>query len=497
MAEEELTGQQALTMAEQKVRLSQLKRRRGGHKSTVTKLLADAQVISQTGSTDSATIDRLQQIVERIRQKQKDIAAINERLFDIIDLVDPDSIEQEMEETERAAELHAEDLWKLEKLIENFTKPLKPVIPLQTTNLSSQAKPKRDNVKLPKLNIPDFDGCYKSWTSFWDLFQTSVDANKSLSRAEKLSYLKSFLKGEPARMTSALQITDADYDVACKVLQERYNNERSIVRAHTAALLNYPALKQESAAALRNLQCEVSENLFALEAKGFFETRKDPLVLNLVADKHDHESSRQWELSLKGNDVPTLDKLLTFIDHRARALEILPRKEKPSITAASRPAASSKHMSYHQQEQPCPVCNAGEHRDKFLAMTSEPRYAEVLRLKLCGNCLQPGHLKAKCPSKRNCKTCNRRHNSLLHKENTSNTVGHAQVMLTNDNVQTILGTVEVSELGNGGKWVPMRSLLDSGSTINMITEQTTTTIRAVGQMHRSTSQKRDQRAITV
>ena len=182
-----MTGQHPLTMAEQKVRLSQLKRRRG-HKSTVTKLLAEAQVISQAGSTHSATVDRLQQIVERIRQKQKDIAAIIEQLFDIIALVDPDSIEQEMEETERAAELHAEILWKLEKLIENFTKPPKPVTPLQTTYLYSQVTQKRDNVKLPKLNIPDFDGCYKSWTSFWNLFRTSVDANKSLSRAEKLSY---------------------------------------------------------------------------------------------------------------------------------------------------------------------------------------------------------------------------------------------------------------------------------------------------------------------
>ena len=90
MSEEESKGQQALTTAEQKVRLSQLKRRRGGHTSTVTGLLADAQVISQAGSTDSATIDRLQQIVERIRQKQ-DIVAINERLFDIIGLVDRDS----------------------------------------------------------------------------------------------------------------------------------------------------------------------------------------------------------------------------------------------------------------------------------------------------------------------------------------------------------------------------------------------------------------------
>ena len=262
------------------------------------------------------------------------------------------------------------------------------------------------------------------------------------------------MKGEPVRITSALQITDANYDVTCKVLQERYNNERSIVRAHTAVLWNYPALKEKSAAALLNLKCEVSENLFGLEAKGFFESRKDPLVLNLVADKLDHESSCQWELSLEGNDVPTLDKLLTFIDHRESALEILPRKEKRSIPAASRPAASGKHISYHQQEQPCPVCYAGEHRiygcPKFIAMTAEQKYAEVLRLKLCGNCLQPGHLKTKCPS--NCKTSNRRHNSLLHKENTSNTVRHAQVLLTNDNVQTILETVEVSVLGNGGHW---------------------------------------------
>ena len=54
-------------------------------------------------------------------------------------------------------------------------------------------------VKLPKLDVPRFDGQLINWSSFWEQFQISVDEQTSLSDAEKLVYLKQALKGGSAR----------------------------------------------------------------------------------------------------------------------------------------------------------------------------------------------------------------------------------------------------------------------------------------------------------
>ena len=54
-------------------------------------------------------------------------------------------------------------------------------------------------VKLPKLDVPRFDGQLINWSSFWEQFQISVDEQTSLSDSEKLVYLKQALKGGSAR----------------------------------------------------------------------------------------------------------------------------------------------------------------------------------------------------------------------------------------------------------------------------------------------------------
>ena len=42
-------------------------------------------------------------------------------------------------------------------------------------------------VKLPKLDLPQFDGTYAEWTSFWDQFYASVDSEPSLADSQKLN----------------------------------------------------------------------------------------------------------------------------------------------------------------------------------------------------------------------------------------------------------------------------------------------------------------------
>ena len=43
-------------------------------------------------------------------------------------------------------------------------------------------------VKLPKIDLPQFDGNSLNWPSFWERFSTAVDQNDELSDDEKLAH---------------------------------------------------------------------------------------------------------------------------------------------------------------------------------------------------------------------------------------------------------------------------------------------------------------------
>ncbi len=61
-----------------------------------------------------------------------------------------------------------------------------------------------------------------------------MHSNRTLSNIQKLHYLKTSLKEEPARLLSQLQLSNANYEVAFKILEDRYGNKRMITHTPRA-----------------------------------------------------------------------------------------------------------------------------------------------------------------------------------------------------------------------------------------------------------------------
>ena len=68
-------------------------------------------------------------------------------------------------------------------------------------------------LKLPKLSLPTFTENYSEWTPLSDTFNSTVDIKRTLSNIQKLHYLKTSLKDEPARVLSHLPTSNANYEV--------------------------------------------------------------------------------------------------------------------------------------------------------------------------------------------------------------------------------------------------------------------------------------------
>ena len=104
----------------------------------------------------------------------------------------------------------------------------------------------QSSVKLPKLDIPFFNGNTSEWTEWWDFFQVTVDQNRQLSDREKLLYLNSRDIGDAKQAISGLRMTNENYRAAIELLKERFNDTQLLLHFHYTELINLPPANNSS-----------------------------------------------------------------------------------------------------------------------------------------------------------------------------------------------------------------------------------------------------------
>lgn len=93
-----------------------------------------------------------------------------------------------------------------------------------------QASVRNSQVKLPRIELPTFNGKYEDWHSFFDMFNSLIHSNREISDTQKFHYLRSSLKGDAAEIVSSLEISGSNYADAWTRLKKRYDNKRLIVQ---------------------------------------------------------------------------------------------------------------------------------------------------------------------------------------------------------------------------------------------------------------------------
>lgn len=201
--------------------------------------------------------------------------------------------------------------------------------PSPSTSSSSGFQEAAMHVRLPKLSLPTFGGKYDDWFPFFDAFNSIIHSNVSLNDVQKLQYLRSSLTGDACDIISALEISDANYKVAWRMLKERYDNKRVIVHTHVKAIIELPSMQKENATELRQIADGAFKHIHALRALNRPTEQWDDLLVCIVCSKLDSLTVREWQTSLTGSDIPTFKGLITFIAHRCQVLEAT---GKPNVT---------------------------------------------------------------------------------------------------------------------------------------------------------------------
>ncbi|XP_018373070.1 PREDICTED: uncharacterized protein LOC108767604 [Trachymyrmex cornetzi] len=293
------------------------------------------------------------------------------------------------------------------------------------------------HVRLPKISLTTFSG---KWFPFFDAFNSIIHSNTSIGNIQKLQYLRTSLSGEAADVISSLEISDLNYEVAWKLLKDRYDNKRVIVHTHIKAIMELPSLTKENSIELRQVADSASKHIRALQALKRPTSQWDDLLVYILSAKLDAITLREWQSSLSGTDLPNLKQLLDFMNHRCQVLEAT---------------------------MPC-------------------RNLEMRKRKTCINCLRStAHIASNCPSG-NCRTCKAKHNTLLHtasaqdrdankSEERAPVSSSAAVVMHVHNFpgdrSILLSTAVIHVHDAAGKPVACRVLLDCGSQANFISEK--------------------------
>ena len=181
----------------------------------------------------------------------------------------------------------------------------------ESTSASASA-PDGTGVRLPKLNVPTFDGNLIHWKQFWDQFNVVVHNKTSLSDAEKTVYLQNAIKDGAARNAiEGLSHSGDNYEEAVKCLKSRYDRPRLIQRTHVQLIVDAPSMKEGSGKELRALHDTVQQHVRALKTLGCDLPGK--FITSMIELKLDVDTLFEWQKhSQSSAGVPHYEDLLSF-----------------------------------------------------------------------------------------------------------------------------------------------------------------------------------------
>ncbi|XP_033214033.1 uncharacterized protein LOC117171090 [Belonocnema kinseyi] len=299
-----------------------------------------------------------------------------------------------------------------------------------------------------------------------------------------------FLRPMAGDKIQYIQTTDANYKVAWNILEKCYDDPSTVINNHIKSFFELPNCHNASAVALGEHLNNVTKHYRALEAlkKPFLEA----FPIYAIVSKLDPQIRLKWKEHLQANNAPTMEQLLDFLHNRERILEtnkFFSKNEKSerNITRSenhsyggNRPPHSQSNFKrqsvYSIQNRAfshiCKETHFTQNCEKLLNATLQERFSIVKHLHLCFNCLRSNHTVENYIAT-TCKTCSKRHHTLLHQDNKTTKplqANHAHLHNTVSS-QVLLSMAIVHILDHKGNPQACRALLDNGSQVHFIIEK--------------------------
>ena len=375
---------------------------------------------------------RVQVLKDNVASKWSDLQEVQATMCTMLE-------DEEIEaECESHYEYEARVIESMAKMTSYLASKHVPEVQLLGSNPLVSHSSSQVQVKLPKINLPTFDGNVLSWQPYYQSIKVSVVDNPSLADVQKLEYLMRSLKGSAAEVVKGFAVVQANYKPVLEILKERFGHARLILDVHVRSLIHLPRLSSNDATSMRKFYDEVIGHVRSVESFGekFNSETLAPVLVPLIVDKLPKEVVGKWELELNEEkakqDCVEVKTLFTFLEQLIRAKE---SSQPPSLDSKA-PAKeklgnrenrfkfnrsqklSTSALCAATQEGKCVICYKNHGLKScvtFLSLPVKERFRKATSNGLCFRCLEPGHRAEVC-QKPPCKHCQGRHHSLLHQD---------------------------------------------------------------------------------
>lgn len=348
------------------------------------------------------------------------------------------------------------------------------------------------NIKLPQLSLPEFNGAYDKWSSFSDTFISLIHNNPCLTDIQKYFYLQSSLKGDAAKVIDSLEVDASNYPVAWNLLKNRFEDKKIIIKNHLQNLFELQTVNKDSYVSLRAFNDSFLKHYRALKNLGEPVESWSTILIYLLVSKLDGYTKKEWLVKTAKEISPPMQIFIEFLSDRCKLLEATETNKN------IKNLPNNKHFPNNKKFEPsfnhvatnktvCFYCKGNHliyHCKDFLELPPSQRFSEIKKYKACINCLRRGHSAQECNGS-SCRTCNKRHNTLLHFD-TSTQVNEPNQHMSKDqqveqisqvlhnaqnNTVVLLSTALLYINDAYGNFIQCRALLDSGSQSNFMTNE--------------------------
>jgi hypothetical protein len=461
-------------------------KRRGGHKTRLTKLINTSYDDISSEDPHCATLElNLQEIL-----RQKDIITNYDNI--ILDELEDESLI--VTEIDTASDY----MITVEAAVKLIRKTLDNLLP--STPRHGTAK----SVQLPQIQLIKFSGDSLQWPKFWDLYRSSIHNRTDLSGATKFHYLVTQLTGEAEQLMAGFDHTDGEYSEAVKLLTETYGKPQRIIQARLHALfdLTKPNSNSKDLSRFRSLY---EGHLRGLKSLGADVNAAGYVFCELLIRKLPNKIRDNLNRANK-SDFWNLDDLRREIDIEIGHLQSLEpetlshdsQNNTPMPTAVfntstyssansntinSNTNSNSNANSNYSYARKCNFCysaHASVQCTKYVSVNS--RRARVNELKLCFNCLKGNHMSNNCNNDGRCRKCKSKHHTAICTKTIDASIN--QKVHANVNTNSNSGTNVQSNSINVRSTVPntlnaMTTLSVNNSSVNSCTNILPTACLAV------------------
>ena len=259
------------------------------------------------------------------------------------------------------------------------------------------------------------------------MISLSVHDNCDLDDTKKLTYLREAIKDrEVTPLLYRATETKGQYQELITILKDRYDQWHLIHQTHTMAIVNAPMIKHGSHAELCSFIENLEHNMSCLTDSG--QHTFEAVWTSIVAGKLSKKLEEEWlKYSDEENYVPDIKTLVTFLK---KQLLYLPKTKtahaQPKVEVKTEPSHKLYKFPVHQiapwteTHTTCSLCGGERHPiyvfSSYKALDQDKIYRHIRDIKLCFNCLYPGHSTKDCLSSGRCHTCSKMHHTSLHRE---------------------------------------------------------------------------------